>query len=62
MIWNTITCIYEDANMNEIEHAMEFLTSITIENDLKKCQQLFVLSQAMDLNTLVWFLGVCLIV
>ena len=62
MLWNTKVHTHEEPNADERERAMGFLTGTTAAHDLTEGQRRFVLGQAMDLNTLVWFLGVCLAV
>lgn len=60
MVWDSNTKVYDELNANEKERAMGFLTRTTTTYDLIEGQQLFILSQAMDLNSLIWFIGRCL--
>lgn len=41
---------------------MGFMTGNTAVHDLTEGQRRFLLGQAMDLNTLVWVVGICLVV
>ena len=62
MVWDSLSQTHEEPNADERERAMGFLTGTTAAPDLTEGQRRFLLGQAMDLNTLVWILGMCLAV
>ena len=59
MVWDSSTQSYEEPNADERERAIGFLTGTTAAHDLTEGQRRFLLGQAMDLNTLVWIIGIC---
>jgi len=62
MVWDSFTQTHEEPNADERERAMGFLTGTTAAHDLTEGQRRFLLGQAMDLNTLVWVIGMCIAV
>ena len=61
MVWDANTRTYEEPNADECERAMGFPSHNTLSHDLIDGQRHFLLGQAMDLTSLVWFLGICLV-
>ena len=59
MVWDSSSQTHEEPNADEQEFAMGFLTGTTVAHGLTKGQRHFLLGQAMDLNTLVWCIGIC---
>ena len=57
MVWNTHTKTHTKLLVDKREHAMGFRTGITTASSLFEGQQRFMLGQAMDLNTMVWTIG-----
>ena len=45
---------------DERERAMGFPTSTTVAHGLQEGQRRFLLGQSMDLNSIVWIIGICL--
>ena len=62
MVWDATTQRSDEPTADERERAMGFPTGTTAALDLTEPQRRQLLGQAMDLNSMVYFLGVCLAV
>ena len=62
LVWDTTTQRLEEPRADEHERAMGFSTGTTATPEMTKVQRRQVLGQAMDLTSMVWFIGVCLAV
>ena len=62
LVWDTTTQRLEEPRADEREHAMGFSTGTTAAPEMTEVQRRQVLGQAMDLTSMVWFIGVCLAV
>ena len=62
LVWDTTTRRLEEPRADERERAMGFLTGTTTAPELTESQRRQILGQAMDLTSMVWFVGVCLAV
>ena len=60
LVWDTTTRRLEKPRADECERAMRFLTGTTAAPELTESQRRQALGQAMDLTSMVWFVGVCL--
>ena len=60
LVWDTTTRRLEEPRADERERAMGFPTCTTAAPMLTESQRRQILGQAMDLTSMVWFLGVCL--
>ena len=50
---------HDEPTADERERAMGFLTGTTAAHGLREGQRRFLLGQAMDLNSIVWIIGIC---
>ena len=62
MVWDTTIRRLEEPQADERERAMGFPTGTTAAPELTESQRRQILGQAMDLTSMVWFVGVCLAV
>ena len=60
MVFDANTRTLEEPCADERERAMGFLTGTTCGPDVTESQRRHVLGQAMDLTSMVWFMGICL--
>jgi hypothetical protein len=60
MIWDSKFQTHDEPTADERECAMGFLTGTTAAHRLQEGQRRFLLGQAMDLNSIVWIIGICL--
>jgi hypothetical protein len=60
LVFDTSSQRLKEPCVDEREHAMGFLTSTTSGPGLTELQRCQILGQAMDLTSMVWFVGVCL--
>ena len=60
MVFDTSTQRLDEPCADERERAMGFPTGTTCAPTLTESQRRQILGQAMDLNSMVWFLGICL--
>ena len=60
LVWDDTTRSVDEPSADERERAMGFPTGTTAASDLTEAQRRSLLGQAMDLNSLVYFLGICL--
>ena len=60
LVWDTTTRRLEEPRADERERAMGFPTGTTAAPKLTESQRRQALGQAMDLTSMVWFVGVCL--
>jgi hypothetical protein len=61
MVWDAHTKAHTEPLADEWERAMGFRTGTTAAPGLSEGQRRFVLGQAMDLHTMVWTVGLCLL-
>ena len=61
LVFDTSTQCLQEPCADERERAMGFLTGTTSGPGITESQRRHILGQAMDLNSMVWFLGICLI-
>ena len=59
MIWNKKSQTHGEPTADEWERAMGFPTSITAAHEFQEGQTHFLLGQTMDLNSIVWIIGIC---
>ena len=60
LVWDTSTRRLEEPRADERERAIGFSTGTTIVPELIESHRRQTLGQAMDLTSMVWFVGVCL--
>ena len=60
LVWDCTTQRLEEPCAHERERAMGFLTGTTSAPGLTELERRQILGQAIDLSSMVWFLGVCL--
>jgi hypothetical protein len=60
MVWDSKSQTYDEPTADERERAMGFPTGTTAAHGLQEGQRRFLLGQAMDLNSMVWIIGICL--
>ena len=60
MVWDLKSQTHDEPTADERERAMGFLTGTTAAHVLQEGQKRFLLGQAMDLNSIVWIIGICL--
>ena len=60
LVFDSSSLQFEEPRADERERAMGFLTGTTSGPDLTEAQRRQCLGQAMDLTSMVWFIGVCL--
>ena len=60
LVWDTTTQRLEEPQADE--RAMGFFIGTTIAPEMTEVQRRQVLGQAIDLTSIVWFIGVCLAV
>jgi site-specific DNA-cytosine methylase len=60
MVWDSRSQTHDEPTADERERAMGFPTGTTAAHGLQEGQRRFLLGQAMDLNTMVWIIGICL--
>ena len=60
LVWDTTTQRLEEPQADECECAIGFFTGTIVAPKMTEVQRRQVLGQAMDLTSMVWFIGVCL--
>jgi hypothetical protein len=60
MVWDSKFQTHDEPTADERERAMGFPTGTTATHGLQEGQRRFLLGQAMDLNSIVWIIGICL--
>jgi hypothetical protein len=61
MVWDSEFQTHDEPTADERERAMGFLTGTTAAHGLQQGQRRFLLGQAMDLNSIVWIIGIFLV-
>jgi hypothetical protein len=60
MIWDSNSQTHDEPMADEREHAMGFCTCTTAAHRLQEGQRRFLLGQTVDLNSIMWIIGICL--
>lgn len=62
MVWDSHFQTHEEPTIDEWRHVIGFLTGTSAAHELIEGQRYFFLGHAIDLNTLVWVIGMCLVI
>jgi hypothetical protein len=60
MVWDSRSQTHYEPTADERERAMSFLTGTMAAHGLQEDQRRFLLGQTMDLNSIVWIIGIYL--